>query len=392
MKELPLCGQWIGKFYSTFPSPESPDSVFPGNATFNIECDRPNFGFACIDQGNQIHGSRKDFSIKIEGSRITGRAISTCAFDYDENQMIDVEESVQRLKDKIPNVFYLTDLVIENGTIDQNAIICEWSGIHQGKKIKGKFSGQKLRLDKSSPPNESMSWDKFKSFITKQIQNGREFFFRGQASNKHGLNTTFHREYRFDLLRYDREACQKLTQLVNAISPHQYDKNKEFGPLLSLAQHHGFPTPLLDWSKSPYIAAFFALESRPIDIAEDDNPRIYIFDSKAWRQNTTQVSHIADPRPTITPLEFPAYNNPRHLPQQSVHTYTNIEDPEAWIRLVEKEKNKSYLTVIDIPRSEREFAMRDLAYMGVTAAALFPGLDGICRSLKEEFFPPRNFT
>jgi len=68
---------------------------------------------------------------------------------------------------------------------------------------------------------------------------------------------------------------------------------------------------------------------------------------------------------------------------------TNIEDMEAWIRLVEKEKNKRYLTIIDIPRSEREFAMRDLAYMGVTAASLFPGLDGVCSSLKERFFPLR---
>lgn len=387
MKQFPLCGQWIGKFQSTS---DSPDSVFPGIAAFNIECDRPDFGFACIDQGNQIHGSRKDFNLKIEGRHFTGRAISTCAFDYEKNQMIDIEESVKRLKDKVPDAFYLTDLIIESGTIDQKVIICEWSGTHQGKTIKGKFLGQKLRLDAPSPPNELMSWEKFKSFITKQIQGGHECYFRGQASNKFGLNTSFHREFRFDLLRYDREACEKLAQLVNAISSHQYDKNKEFGPLLSLAQHHGFPTPLLDWSRSPYIAAFFALESRPINVARDDNPRVYIFDAKMWRQDTTQVSHIADPRPTITPIEFPAYNNPRHLPQQSVHTYTNIEDAEAWIRLLEQEKNKSYLTVIDIPRIERELAMRDLAYMGVTAAALFPGLDGICRSLKEEFFSMRS--
>jgi hypothetical protein len=123
--------------------------------------------------------------------------------------------------------------------------------------------------------------------------------------------------------------------------------------------------------------------------ASAGNPRVFAFDVATWQADTIQNAHFADPRPVIALREFPVHNNPRHLPQQSVHTYTNVEDIEALIRLVEQAKNKRYLTIIDISRSEREFAMRDLSYMGVTAASLFPGLDGACRSLKEEFFPCR---
>jgi FRG domain-containing protein len=285
----------------------------------------------------------------------------------------------------------LTELKIYSGFIDQQTLNCEWSGSHQGINIRGKFDGRKLSQNEPSPSDELKSWEEFKIFVAQLIQSGHEFIFRGQPSSKHRLNTSFHRERRYDLLRYENEVCEQLVQNVNAISNRQYDRKNstDFGALLSLAQHHGFPTPLLDWSKSPYIAAFFALESRPAVDVEGDNPRVYVFDALTWQRDTTQAAHLADPRPVITYREFFASNNPRHLPQQSVHTYTNIEDIEAWIRVVENEKKKRYLTIIDIPRSEREFAMRDLAYMGVTAATLFPGLDGVCRSLKERFFPIR---
>jgi len=389
-KETLLFGQWIGKFEGqSSPIPGTPPYVFPGSATFNIEFDRPNIGFACIDQGNQIHGSRKDFTIKIVGNQFSGRETSTRAFDWQTNEIISVEESIKRQKMEGRDIFYLTDLEIQNGFIDQQNLTCEWSGNYQGNNINGKFAGHKLSQNVPSSPDESKSWEQFKIFVAKSIQDGHEFIFRGQASNRHRLNTAFHRERRYDLLRYEAETCEQLVQYVNAISTRQYDRKNptDFGSLLSLAQHHGFPTPLLDWSKSPYIAAFFALESRPAVNVDGDNPRIYVFDAIAWQRDTIQVAHLADPRPVITLREFVASNNPRHLPQQSVHAYTNIEDMEEWIRLVEKENGKRYLTVIDIPRSERKLAMRDLAYMGVTAATLFPGLDGVCRSLKERFFP-----
>jgi hypothetical protein len=88
----------------------------------------------------------------------------------------------------------------------------------------------------------------------------------------------------------------------------------------------------------------------------------------------------------ISVTEPLAMHNPRALPQQSISMYTNIDDLETYIAHEEKQRGTSYLWAIDLPASERRPVMRDLALMGITAGALFPGLDGACQQLKERFF------
>ena len=52
----------------------------------------------------------------------------------------------------------------------------------------------------------------------------------------------------------------------------------------------------------------------------------------------------------------------------------------------ESEKNTKYLYAFDINPTERNNALEDLSHMGITAASLFPGLDGTCESFRERNF------
>jgi hypothetical protein len=73
------------------------------------------------------------------------------------------------------------------------------------------------------------------------------------------------------------------------------------------------------------------------------------------------------------------------IPQQAASTVTSVDDIETYIRRRETDTTK-YLEAIDLPVRERKLVMRELSFMGITAGALFPGLDGACEELAERNF------
>ena len=85
-------------------------------------------------------------------------------------------------------------------------------------------------------------------------------------------------------------------------------------------------------------------------------------------------------------MDLPPVENKRALPQQALAMVTNINNIEHYVKYVEQKNSARTLTVIDMRRSERDVAMRDLRTMGITAASMFPGLDGTFEELKNRLF------
>jgi hypothetical protein len=164
----------------------------------------------------------------------------------------------------------------------------------------------------------------------------------------------------------------------------------ENGAFFNLVQHHGYPTPLLDWTYSPYVATFFAYyhvkNSEAAKAQRDDKVRVFMFDQKRWRSTFPQIPELAGCQPHFSVLEFIALNNERLIPQQSISSLTNVDDVESYIRQAESD-DRQFLQIIDLPVSERPAVMRELSAMGITAGSLFPGVDGACAELRERMFP-----
>ena len=230
--------------------------------------------------------------------------------------------------------------------------------------------------------HEQMSWNRFKEFASSQKDG---LIYRGQARNWR-LRTSFHRTGHADIVDYLDFKIPEVEHHINAYSNYVYNinDNRSFGALLNLAQHHGYPTPLLDWSKSPYVAAFFAFQDETL-LKKDGSISIFIFDDFEWRKMTGWLVAYKLPNMVVRTIELPGFGNSRVLPQQATFMYSNVDDIEYILQRNEKTPGQ-FLRAISIPASERDIVMRDLNLMGITWGSMFPGLDGICKQLNSRHF------
>ena len=238
--------------------------------------------------------------------------------------------------------------------------------------------------------NNTISWDQYKSIISGIVANKVSFYCRGQSNSKWPLQTTFHRASpitKIDLVQYLDYVIPQLHYYISASQNEIINLNDqlEFAAFLALVQHHGFPTPLLDWTFSPYIAAYFAFRDVDDTTPQSQHVRIFLFDQLKWSQTYNQPLNLRDLNPYVSVLRPHAKNNPRIIAQQGAFTVTNVPDMSLHIQQCEK-PGLDFLHIIDIPAKEKPEVMRELNLMGINEMTLFPSIDGICRAIKAQFF------
>jgi len=109
------------------------------------------------------------------------------------------------------------------------------------------------------------SWDQLMLTIDNDFRCHKEYIFRGQADAKWKLETTLNRAFKKnsflkkDYSSYAKEYFTSFKQNIRGRVSVTYNplNNDE---IWSIGQHHGLYTPLMDWTFSPYVAIFFALQ------------------------------------------------------------------------------------------------------------------------------------
>lgn len=256
------------------------------------------------------------------------------------------------------------------------------------RQIQGTFELHRLKSVAARADVTLESWDACKSWMDSHRFAG-DSLYRGQ-SRPLPMNTTFHRTGRVDLYRYLHHDLPVFADYLSASGDGAYNVADltDRGALVGLAQHHGFPSPMLDWSKSPYISAFFAFKGVVDSPATSEPARIFRLRPEFLQDFPTNAGTLIaiTPFPKVELFRPAAKGNARLLAQQGMMLFSNHPSPEAFLRGLEAGAKKRYLEVVDLNPSMFKVALADLRRMGITAASLFPGIDGTALALKHELF------
>ena len=149
-----------------------------------------------------------------------------------------------------------------------------------------------IQLRKSMPNPQVQSievdiktWDELHSWILGALKTW--WLFRGQAEYRWNLSPKIARNYNklrsptLVPIAFESSLLGIFKRQVRTILDIVPDDSDILG-WLALMQHYGAPTRLLDWTYSPYIALYFAIES--LDETKDESAWV------SWRLPNLEIS------------------------------------------------------------------------------------------------------
>ena len=251
------------------------------------------------------------------------------------------------------------------------------------------------------------SWRELRDFVGDLRDSNDEFLWRGQRDATWKLSSTIYRffESQFipqnDRMDYENRAVEFFQRRVKSARDLEV-KISEKSEILALMQHYGCPTRMLDWSKSPFVALYFAIEEQSAKAA-------------LFGLNLTKYQALVGEKVVLDDYDGSVLSwIPRrvfgHLQRDSVtfpiplvpEPITDREYNQQTAFLVDLQHEKpledcflgdvnDYLWKLEFGRSMRPSIVSDLLSMNIDGYHLFQGLHGIALRSKEYMLGEKDF-
>jgi len=251
---------------------------------------------------------------------------------------------------------------------------------------------------------EIKDWNYFVS-LTNKFDVGFPFrsvyVFRGQARDAWSLIPSLTRNAKStginseQTLKLENEARKEFYEQAHLYLPHRAtpESREELLGWWSLMQHYNVPTRILDWTESPFVAAYFAVEQHP-----DDAGVVWVVHIPKVKKHIQEMSLsyeipigikeqekvLLDPhaKPNLYFIT-PRIHTDRMGPQQTVSTFSDQILADHGQVIASAGADKETFIKLIIPNTLKLEFLHKLRQMNITARTLFPGVDGLGRSVAE---------
>ena len=268
------------------------------------------------------------------------------------------------------------------------------------------------------------AWTRYLQLIETDFLDWPEYIYRGQRDAAWPLRSNFDRQFReatellekndpFEGLNAeDRSLVEQADPRTSLDSREQvlgglldrfrraccgrrgtYPRDLSTDEWWALGRHYGLATPLLDWTRSPYVACFFAMCQA--DSSSSGKRAVWAFSHIGMREilinQPENFSAAEHELASIELVEAHVDENSRLLSQGGLFTRTPAGvDIEDFVREhLDLTGMSGILYRMEIPESQREAFLRHLEAMNIHSGTLFPDLVGAAefsnRGLEKEW-------